>query len=311
MRGNTPDQADFIEEIWPEYMFSLKSDNSRKVYLSVVRNFTRTTGKQIHMADIDDARNYFKILTKDVTAGYVKYNTMVTRLRILRRLGDFMQHEYFPSRYPEYKYDNPFVHIALKDTDHSVSQHTLPAAGEIAQAIKYLRNNGNVRMALIIALAAKCGIALRELISLDVTSFTVNSKDSKLYCVIRMKFVRYVMLPDDVLALLEQYLQEYERATGPLFITKHGTRLTEITLERNLKKIMQELMELGFVRKVYKMTDLRNAAFIYMLSQAKTRDDKSDVAKYCGVTDRWIDRYKIMEIHGTSAAVDKSELNID
>lgn len=263
----------FENTIWPAYIQKFKSKKSISNYRRAVDFFFEFTGVSFEDATKKMAIQYDEYLTKleNAETGKIKHNTHISRLYMLRSVGDFISKCNFIENY-----QNPFEDMVIEKLNIDLTSNDIPLLHDMEILFEAARNNP--RDFLIFMLAAKCGLTTGEILSLRINSIIYSEGEPIGLAIKKNNYTRSIMIPDDVKEALVEYLNCYD-LTNELFLnTKRNTPLAERGLQRILKEYVNNIAPLINSRNIT-LSDMRHAAVKYMKMGGA---EDAQIASYMG-----------------------------
>lgn len=296
----------FEDEIWIYFQTNL-SPRTRKEYWNVVRNFDKIVGHDPCKLTRKDATSYFTYLVNRVNEGKLTYNTAVMRLSVIRSVCDFIKN--YTENHGR-KYNNYFTSFSLPDSDKLIPKDAIPTAGEINDLLSLTLENKDIKAFLIFSMIAKMGLTNQEICSLN-KEYIIKDSDNNL-CISfppKNRRVRVIAIPDDIAHLLDEYTSNQGIVSGAVFLNSRNNRIKLRDTERMLVSYTEILVKKNKIKKHYTLQTLRHAAIIFML---KGNASKENVAKYMGITTKWMNRYDtIVNANAVEKAVNYSVITIN
>lgn len=277
---------EFNNSIWTFYETNL-SKRTRKEYLGVVKNFVKITNTDPIKLTKETTEKYVKELNESYLKGTLSYNTLVMRISVMRNLCEYIR---FRKQQQGKAYYNYFTDIIIPDKDKTLYNEQLPTTNEINELLQMAKEAEDDTAFLIFSLSVKCGLTSSEISQLDVENILLDINEC--FCIQfppKKKTTRIIRLPQDINELLQNYIEQHNRITGPVFYNKHHTRLKIRDAQRILNKYIEIGKERNIIHQHFTFQDLRHAAFKYMLIGGAAEDE---VAAYGGITTKWISRYR-------------------
>lgn len=296
---------EFNNSIWTFYESSL-SKRTRKEYLGVINNFVKITNTDPIKLTKDSCEKYVDELNKKYLKGELSYNTLVMRISVMRSLCEYIR---FRKQQQGVDYYNYFIDIIIPDKDKTLKNCHLPTDIEINELLFLAKEAKDDTAFLIFSLAVKCGLTSSEISQLDVENIVIDINER--FCIQfppKNKAVRIIRLPQDINELLQTYIEENERISGPIFYNKHHTRLKVRDAQRILNKYIELGQEQNIIQHHFTFQDLRHAAFKYMLTGGASEEE---AAAYGGITTKWLSRYRqVVNEANTLGSADYSIIKI-
>lgn len=264
----------FDNIIFPEFLCNLKNKDSQKKYISVKNAVESLCNKPFLYLTKKDGLLYSKLLLSKYA-----YNTTCVRLSMLMSLGNFCERTSLTDNTIFSTYTNPFFDLKknLKN-QYYVDETTIPSPQEINDFLA----SCNEPIRLVTTLIIKCGLTPTDLIHLKFSALKKN-EDKTYISLFKDGYERYVMLPDDALLMIINYITNNGlNNQNFIFCNTRNNPLSLRTLERWYKK------ECELYNFHYTMQDLRNASAAFMLAGGAS---KKDVTELLGITKKWNDRF--------------------
>ncbi len=291
---------EFLYSIWTFYAANLSSRTSKNYY-NIVKSYIKVTGKTPLKLTQDDAKQYNQHLIQKVQQGKLSYSTAVMRISVMRSLCEYIR---IQENKQGHQYWNHFNDIIMPDEDKTITEEKLPDIKAINSLLEHIKQSNDNMFFLIISLVTKCGLTSSEVCGLCYEYIVFDTKDN--ICIkfpAKRKVSRIIKLPDDIAQLLVRYIEGKEIIAGPLFFNKHNTQLKVRDAERHLLNYIKECNIPSFT-----LQQLRHAAVKYMLMGGATEEN---VAKYCGITTKWMTRYKqVVDSTNVSQTADLSIITV-
>ncbi len=296
---------EFLYSIWNFYAANLSPRTSRNYY-NIVKGYIKFTGKTPLKLTFEDADKYNQYLIERVKIGKLSYATAVMRISVMRSLCEYIR---IHQNKLNIDYTNHFNDIILPDADKTIYEENIPSAEELNELLSYVKKTGDESSYLIFALVIKCGLTSSEVCNLNYEYLVFDSKDH--LCIsfpAKKRISRIIRIPSDISKLIINYINNNSINAGPLFFNKHNTQLKVRDAERILKKYIEECMQHCSVMSTFTLQQMRHAALKYMLQGGASEEN---VAKYCGITTKWMSRYKrIVEDSAVITTADMSVISI-
>lgn len=296
----------FMNTIWVFYEASL-TPRTRKEYYNVVRNFDKIIGHDPLSLSYEDAMAYYHDLLDRIEKNRLSYTTGLMRLSVMRSLCEFIRYHH---ENHGLSYTNHFATISLPDIDKTIQQEELPTENELNTLLSLAKSSHDDKAFLIFSLVIKCGLTSNELSSLNIEYIVQDHQEN--ICIQfppKRRQTRIIKLPAEVAELLNQYVDQMGIYEGPVFINKRKTRMKIRDAERILNKYIDLGIEQKSIKKHFTMQTLRHAAFSYMLKGGASPEA---VAKYGGITTKWMSRYrKVTTFETEDQAIDYSIISIN
>ncbi|MDO5403739.1 MAG: site-specific integrase [Eubacteriales bacterium] len=295
----------FMNTIWVFYEANL-TPRTRKEYINVVKNFDKCIGHDPLTLTEAEAMRYYNFLLEKISNRRLSYTTGLMRLSVMRSLCEFIR--YHHENHGLY-YINHFASISLPDIDKTIKQESLPTEDELNTLLKLSSENNDRKAFLIFSLIIKCGLTSNEISSLNIEHIVIDNNNNM--CIqfpLKKRQKRIIKLPTEIALLINQYIDSNQINEGPVFINKRKTRMKIRDAERLFNKYIQLGMDNNMINNAFTMQTLRHAAFVYMLKGGASEDE---VAKYGGITTKWMTRYRRVVTNETnSQAIDYSIISI-
>lgn len=295
----------FMNTIWVFYEANL-TPRTRKEYYNVVRNFDKCIGHDPLTLTEKDAMSYYEFLLNRIENKRLSYTTGLMRLSVLRSLCEFIRYHH---ENHGMQYTNHFASISLPDIDKTIRQEELPTESELDALLKLAKDNLDSKAFLIFSLVITCGLTSNELSCLNIEYLVKDHKNN--LCIqfpSKKKQTRIIKLPPEIAELMNHYIITNEIYEGPVFINKRKTRMKIRDAERILNKYINLGITQNCIQKHFTMQTLRHAAFSYMLKGGASEEE---VAKYGGITTKWMSRYRQVTTQDTDRqAIDYSIISI-
>ena len=293
---------EFSNSIWTFYETNL-SKRTRKEYLNVVKDFVRFTNTDPLKLTKDAADNYSNHLIQKVSSNRLSYSTALMRISVMRSLCEYIR---FRKNQQGLEYINYFQDIIMPDVDKTLQAEVLPTDLELNALLDMSYQKKDDKAFLIFSLVMKCGLTSSEISNLNVEHIVLDTKEQ--FCIqfpVKNKTSRIIRLPEDISELLNKYIDRHNLYEGAVFLNQRNTRLKVRDAQRILNQYIELGMNEGSIDKHFTFQDMRHAAFKYMLSGGASEEE---VAKYCGITTKWLPRYRQLihsgdELDGASYSI--------
>ncbi len=264
-----------IDEIWPEFSKRFRNAASHNVYFCDINEAMDYLKKDFIDFRQEDSDKYYDYLIKKTKAHLLKATTVKKKLNELHKFSEFIE-EYKETFKVEEEFENFFKRYAVQYVADYETTELMPIQ-KIDAILQSAREN--LMDYLILSLAFRMTLKSTQIIELKKEDFIADPNG--VYLIMpNKKEIKYV--PDDVVTILERYLNEREEKEY-LFYNKWGRKLNKQYLHRMLKK---HTMQAGVSQ--CSMQDLRNTGAGVMFAYGV---ESQHVAKQMGITSIHIKRY--------------------
>lgn len=285
----------FKNEVWPLYESSLKRTRTKYDYFSNLTEFCNFVNKDVCDIEVCDAEAYVDFLCSKFPDS-LTFKTCETRLSSLRSIFNFLvKNEFFILDRTGYVLNfksNPFNNLYLQRPDNYTDLKNIPTIKELDSLLSIAKDSP-LDM-LVISLVAKMGLSIGEVVKICFNDFSYVNDTNVLRVLSVGGAVRNVLVPDDIVKLLAEYVN-YVKAKnipvggGYLFISPRKRVYTTRSLERHLQGYVSSLLAAGLISKPFTFQDLRSLSFVLMFAGGATDEA---VADYVGVTETWLFRHR-------------------
>ncbi|MCR5836497.1 MAG: site-specific integrase [Lachnospiraceae bacterium] len=265
----------FDNVVFPEFLDTLRTNHSKVNYQRLKDDIEDTLKKPFLLLTREDGEAYAEILKTKLAP-----TTVATRLGWIRSIAGFAEDnaDRLMVGTAFYNYSSPFKYIRqCVSVSDMIDNEKLP----VPEQINYFLENTSDEIRFITQLILKLGIKSEQIRNLNIKHIVTDGKYRYL-SVTDKGFERYILIPEDLEAAIDEYLETHKLVDGYFLINSKGKPLSQRVLEKRYKK---EADRLGFS---FTMVDLRNAAASYMLAGGASREDVSGVL---GITTNWISRF--------------------
>jgi len=313
-RVNLDISKEFNEKIWVYFETNLKA-RTRKEYYNVVAHFTKCVGHDPYNLSLEDTKKFYEDLIKKINSEKLSYSTAVMRYSVMRSICDFIEN--YRINHGE-EYTNYFREFSLPEQDKTIKEEDLPSLKEVDLVLNKCLECNDYKAFTIFSLCLKlgltntevCHLAFENVLLVDdehlAISLTSSGNSSR-------KITRILELDKDLSEILDKYIKDYEITAGPLFYNNRGNQIKMRDTERLLLKYIDMINTEGseavkaspktdtktikaskksdtkLVIKPFTMQSLRHIAMIMLL---KGNVSKENVAKFGGITTKWMNRYE-------------------
>lgn len=291
-----PNPSPTNDEILADYLAGKRSDRTRKIYSSAIREFFAIAGNR-PLADIarSELADYASAVTGALDAGAAK-STVALRVQAVR---GFLRWAHEESLFPV----TPARVGRMIERPRIDGQKQFPVLTE-AQAAKLLASASTARDRALLAVMLGAGLRVAELAALNIESLK-KRPDGRLRLSVQGKGrkARDAALPRESASLLLAYLSETDRTlsdTGALFLSndrarKGDGRLTTRTIGRIVNEVARSA---GIEGEAISPHALRHTAAVHWLRSGL---EVHEVARLLGhssivVTQRYVDHIQGEEL---------------
>lgn len=282
----------FNRVLFPYFAKQLKTAAAKEKYLYAIDSLCEYVGKDFLLVDGNEALSYYrKLLSGEIRRKDTRKEadlqtqprplskkTVYMRFACVRSFATYLQAN---QELLGITYDSPFTFMQLEGVRPSelVKPSAVPLKSELDSLFSAITDR---QMYLIVALVVKCGLPVKQLITLAPRNIVLDKKDQLAIRFTRGHAERVIKVPEELAVELLSFAENNARQEY-LFSNSYGKPLTERTLQLRFKKLSEDAGLSGWT-----LQDLRNTAACYMLGSGFT---KNEVAKHLGVQERWMYRY--------------------
>lgn len=271
--------------------FSKDFENIMKSYLSTVKN-PRTAKEywgyvcllcdylEMDFLDIkpEHAQQYINHLYNRYQQETLSRKTINVRLSCYKMVSAFIASYYNDC------YENPFEAIRVAPIDANVSIGHVPSMSDMDSIMTAAKTMGDMYY-LIIALASRCGMSVKEITELTVQNIKETATGTLTILLESKKGdVRFMPLPTDVSNIMAAYLDTCNIERGHIFLNGHKNPITAKNIEVAVKKIIES----SGIDRHYTMRDFRTRAIVDM---KKCGVDDGVLSEYIGISSSRIVRF--------------------
>lgn len=271
--------SDIFMDILDAFTASLKSADSKRAYRRSCSSICEYCGKQYLSLTHEDVRNYGQHLVDCVAADKYSASYATAEYRRVRSVASYIEDN---TTYYKLHYDNPFNDYYFPVAAAAeITASQLPSMTDINLILS--RAAGDDELYLGLSLIYRCSLASGEVIGIRRNDFILDG-NAMLLKITKRDFTRYIVVPDDIRTLINRYVSEHPASSyAPLLLNKHGKELMIRAFQKRYEKITAEC---GIDCT---MNDIRNASITYMMTCGASG---SETARYIGINERWMSRYK-------------------
>lgn len=288
----------FIEDIWPDFSRSLKSKGAKSDYFMLCCDICDFAKKDFLLLTEDDTQSYFDSLLSRQMNGKLSLDTINVKFYRLHSLSKFIgQHQ------EKYKinYLNPFSYVTIPQISEYIDISHVPTIEQMDAILS--QTSSDARLFLIVSLIIRCGFTVGEICSMRSDSFVQDAAGNYAVRITYRNKTRFVKLPLDIVALIDDYTTSYAINSGFLFYNNRGNPLRP----RDLQRLYASTVSFDETLPKFTLSDLRNGAAAYML---KCGASGKMVADYIGINPGWIHRYDKVLKELQVSAVDYTNIKI-
>ncbi len=277
---------EFMNMYWNFYSSNL-SKRTQNEYFRVLLDFSKITQTDLLNTNYTAVEKYYNYIEDRLKNNRLSYNTAVMRFSVLRTVSEYIR---FRKEKDGHSYINHFKEINHPDADKTLKEENLPDEKALNYILTRASVNNDDKAFLLFSLVIKCGLKTSEVCKLDVEFIAIDTNDN--FCLsfpCKGKLSRIIKLPDDISSLINSYIDTHKIISGPIFLNRRKNRMKIRDAERLLNKYIDEGIKENVISDKFTLQAMRHAAFKYMLKGGASDDD---VAGYCGITTKWMSRYK-------------------
>lgn len=277
---------EFNDKIWIYFETNLKA-RTRKEYYNVVAHFTKCVGHDPYYLTLEDTKTFYEDLLNKINKEKLSYSTAVMRYSVMRSICDFIEN--YKINHGE-EYTNYFKEFSLPEQDKTIKEEDLPSLKDIDLVLNKCIECNDYRAFTIFSLCLKLGLTNTEVCHLTMENvLLVDEKHLALSLNNNKRIRRILELDIDLSKILDKYLSDYEIAHGPLFYNNRNNQIKMRDTERLLQKYIDMVNTPKERIAPFTMQSLRHIAMIMLL---KGNVSKENVAKFGGITTKWMNRYE-------------------
>ena len=277
---------EFNDKIWIYFETNLKA-RTRKEYYNVVAHFTKCVGHDPYYLTLEDTKTFYEDLLNKINKEKLSYSTAVMRYSVMRSICDFIEN--YKINHGE-EYTNYFREFSLPEQDKTIKEEDLPSLKEVDLVLNKCLECNDYKAFTIFSLCLKLGLTNTEVCHLTMENvLLVDEKHLALSLNNNKRIRRILELDTDLSKILDKYLSDYEIAHGPLFYNNRNNQIKMRDTERLLQKYIDMVNTPKERIAPFTMQSLRHIAMIMLL---KGNVSKENVAKFGGITTKWMNRYE-------------------
>lgn len=267
-----------FEELMKAYLATVKNSRTAKEYWGYVCLICDYLEMDFLDIKSDHAQRYMNYLYNRYQQETLSRKTINVRLSCYKMVAAFIASYYNDC------YENPFESIKVAPIDANVSIGHVPTMTEMDSIMSAAKEMGNMYY-LIIALASRCGLSVKEITG--ITAKNIKKTSTGTYTILLENAkgnARYVPLSADVSNIFDEYLSNISSGTGNIFLNAHKNPITAKNIEVAVKKIIEQ----SGIGKHYTMRDFRTRAIVDM---KKCGVDDGTLSDYTGISQSRITRF--------------------
>lgn len=277
---------EFNDKIWIYFETNLKA-RTRKEYYNVVAHFTKCVGHDPYYLTLEDTKTFYEDLLNKINKEKLSYSTAVMRYSVMRSICDFIEN--YKINHGE-EYTNYFKEFSLPEQDKTIKEEDLPSLKDIDLVLNKCIECNDYRAFTIFSLCLKLGLTNTEVCHLTMENVLLEDEKHLALSLNNNKRIRRILeLDTDLSKILDKYLNDYEIAHGPLFYNNRNNQIKMRDTERLLQKYIDMVNTPKERIAPFTMQSLRHIAMIMLL---KGNVSKENVAKFGGITTKWMNRYE-------------------
>ncbi len=277
---------EFNDKIWIYFETNLKA-RTRKEYYNVVAHFTKCVGHDPYYLTLEDTKTFYEDLLNKINKEKLSYSTAVMRYSVMRSICDFIEN--YKINHGE-EYTNYFKEFSLPEQDKTIKEEDLPSLKDIDLVLNKCIECNDYRAFTIFSLCLKLGLTNTEVCHLTMENVLLVDEEHLALSLNNNKRIRRILeLDTDLSKILDKYLSDYEIAHGPLFYNNRNNQIKMRDTERLLQKYIDMVNTPKERIAPFTMQSLRHIAMIMLL---KGNVSKENVAKFGGITTKWMNRYE-------------------
>lgn len=264
------------QEIWPDFIAHFKSHSTVASYRADIDEIMNLFQKDFLKLTKKDVENYYALLQSKVAEKKLQPVTVSKKIKEAHSFADYILQN--KEKYSVKKtYRDEFAPYLKLLARQEPFVNSVPV-GDIDKLFLAAQND---KMAYaIFALLHRTGLSSTEIINLKIENLGIY--DDGAYAFIESR-KEYCFIPEDVLEVLESYIEEREE-NEYLFSNRRGNQLNTMFISRLMKKYT---LQAGI--PAYSAENIRNTCAVTMFAYGATR---KQVARQMGVTQIQIKRYQ-------------------
>lgn len=288
----------FLEILHKYYNEKIKTKRTLQQYIYVFNTLCNHAQCDFLKITKEQIKAYFSELAPDAIIKSTNYD-----LSVLRAVSRYMD-EHAAEFQIEARYLDLFSVIDVMFPDMQFHPEDLPDFKSVDQVLAYFKNEGDMVGFLSCSMVLRTTLTTNELVSLE-RNMLLQDADGNYG--IRLKLTdhayRYVKLPDDIVALINQYAAKRTDSRPSFFLNKKGKAISARALQNRLR---EACLACGVAPFTY--NDLRNLSQALMIKEGAPLDK---LAEHINVKQLgWFFRYNRVVEALDDSAVDYSHLRI-
>ena len=262
--------------IWPDFISHFKSESTIASYQADIDEIMNLFQKDFLKLTKEDVREYFAFLQKKIADGKLQPITVAKKVREAHSLAEYIaenKEKYGVKK--AYKDEfAPYLKMVVRQEPfaNSVPVEHIDRLFQAAQKDKLAY--------AVFALLHRVGLSSTEIMNLKIDDLGIYDDGAYVFVENRKE---YVYVPEDVLEIINTYIEEKETAEY-LFSNQRGNKLNAMFISRLMKKYT---LQAGIPS--YSAENIRNTCAVTMFAYGATSEQ---VARQMGVTKIQIKRYK-------------------
>lgn len=273
-------------EDFNEFATKFSTDKIKNAYLRNINEFSNYIGKDILQASKQDANNYVDYLDVKVKNGDLSPKSCYNKISSVSSFYTFLATKYEDEHIVNYMLD-----VNRPDIDILVSKDRIASYEDIDKILNVARMMPDKTMFTLLTIIIKCGLTLSEISNLKKGPHgnIIQDKNGNYGILFMSKYKnRFVKLPDDVITILNDYLDSRTDDEPYVFVQQNGSKLNERAVERRMARIVKKA--LGTAANLT-IRDFRNTSIALMMKNANP-EDVNTIAEMVDINPRYTARYK-------------------
>ena len=288
----------FYPQIWQDFSRSFKSKCAKSDYFMLCCDICDFAGKDFLALTDDDTQAYFDLLLSRQMNGKLSLDTINVKFYRLHSLS-----KYISLNQEKYKitYLNPFSYVTIPQISEYIDISHVPTIAQMDRILSQAKTDR--RLFFIVSLIVRCGFTVGEICSMRSDAFIQDAAGNYAVRITYRNKSRFVKLPLDMVALLNDYISATATDSPSLFSNNRGNPMRP----RDLERLYAATIVFDETLPKFTLSDLRNGAAAYMLQSGASG---KMVADYIGIHPGWMHRYDKVLKELQVSAVDYTNIKI-
>jgi len=288
--------SDEVIVLWEDFSLSLKTVKAKNDYFTIIHDITNFTKKDFLELTPFDAVHFFDQLKIEYQKGNQTKKTINQKLNKLRSFSNFLMNS------PKLNsYENPFYLVDPINDSSYIDPQTIPSIEEMDHILSICRQD--ITLFTTISMILRCAFTVGEICSMQWKDLLEDANHNYGIKIKKHNKERIVKIPEDIMMLIQQYMNIRKQQSEWLFTNKRGNQLKI----RDLERLYQKYFPVNQFKYPYKLQDIRNASITYMM---KSGAPQNKIADYIGISPNWLFRCKKAVAELELAAVDFVNIKI-